>query len=128
MIRRIDAKKNNIVIKNLFQEEDNQLDLQEQARHHPLELQEQAHLQHNPWRPLQKVLPVSALDLWAEDLRHQAKDQLQLRLKPPVMVLEEARVLLEEEVEEKKNLIQITVIFRFSQNLFNSFPVESFLV
>ena len=59
---------------------------------------------------------MSALDLWAEDLRHQAKDQLQLRLKPPVMVLEEARVLLEEEVEEKKNLIQITVIFRFSQN------------
>jgi translation initiation factor 2 gamma subunit (eIF-2gamma) len=51
---------------------------------------------------------VSALDLG--HLRHQAKDQLQLQLKLPVMVLEEARVLLEEEVEEKKNLIQITLL------------------
>ena len=46
------------------------------------------------------------------DLRHQARDHPQLQLKPLMMVLAEALVLLEEEVEEKLNLIQIMVIFR----------------
>jgi hypothetical protein len=44
------------------------------------------------------------------DLRHQARDHPQLQLKPLMMVLAEALVLLEEEVEEKLNLIQIMLL------------------